>query len=99
MQRNMGCLTCVADLLKAEQAEDAVVELHLLAVALVHLIEDLHQLIACLGWVGTCSFMHCQLMERAMPWATNTLILALCHPKRRGRTVVNSVAGTDGHAQ
>lgn len=71
---------CVADLLEAEQAEDAVVELHLLAVALVHLIEDLHQLIACLGWVSTCSFMHCQLMERAVPWAANTLVLALCHP-------------------
>lgn len=38
MQGNVGCLTCVANLLKAEQAEDAVVELHLLAVALIHLI-------------------------------------------------------------
>lgn len=93
-----GCLTCVADLLEAEQAEDAVVELHLLAVALVHLIEDLHQLIACLGWVSTCSFMHCQLMERAVPWAANTLVLALCHPVG-GEDSVNPVARTNGHTQ
>jgi hypothetical protein len=51
-------------------------------VALVHLVEDLHQLVACLGRVSTRSFMHCQLMERAMPRAANTLVLALCHPSR-----------------
>lgn len=82
MQRNVGCLTCVADFLKAEQAEDAVIELHLLTMALVHLIEDLHQLVACLGWMSTRSFMHCQLMERAVPRAANTLVLALRHPSR-----------------
>jgi hypothetical protein len=33
--------------------------------------------------VGTCSFMHCQLMEGAMPRAANALVLALGHPGRR----------------
>ena len=88
MQRSAGRLTCVADLLEAEQAEDAVVELHLLAVALVHLVQDLHQLIARLGWVGTRGLVHCQLVERAVPWAADTLVLALRHPGEEASTAV-----------
>lgn len=80
MQRVAGHLTCVADLLEAEQAEDAIVELHLFAVALVHLVQDLHQLIARLGWVGARGLVHCQLVERAMPRAADALVLALGDP-------------------
>lgn len=88
VQRVAGRLTCIADLFEAEQAEDAVVELHLLAVALVHLIQDLHQLVACLGWVGTGGLVHRQLVKRAMPRAANALVLALRHPGEAVSTVV-----------
>lgn len=94
VQRVAGRLTCIADLFEAEQAEDAVVELHLLAVALVHLIQDLHQLVACLGWVGTGGLVHRQLVKRAMPRAADALVLALRHPGEAVSTVV-----TPAHAR
>lgn len=90
VQQAAGRLTCVADLFEAEQTEDAVIELHLLAVALVHLIQDLHQLVACLGWVGTRGLMHRQLVERAVPRAADALVLALRHPGEAVSTAVTS---------
>ncbi len=75
----MFLCTCKADLLKAQQAEDAVVELELSAMALVHLVQDAHQLHAGFGWVGTLCLMSAELMERPVPRAANPLVLALCH--------------------
>lgn len=92
MQWAAGRLTCVTDLLKAEQTEDAVVQLHLLAVALVHLVEDLHQLVARLGGVGTGSLMHRQLMEGTVPRAADALVFALGHPGEEASTVVMGCA-------
>ena len=72
--------TCEADLLVAEQAEDAVVELELPAVALVHLSQDAHQLAARLGGVAALALVGRQLVERPLPRAANPLVLALRHP-------------------
>lgn len=90
VQRAARQLTCVANLLKAEQAEDAVVQLHLLAVALVHLAQDLHQLVARLGRVGARCLMHCQLVEGAVPRAADAFVLALGHPGEEDSTAVTS---------
>lgn len=76
----MCVYTCKPDLLVAEQAKDAVVELHVSAVALVHLSQDSHQLCTSLGRMGALALMCWQLMERTLPRATNPLVLTLCHP-------------------
>lgn len=44
--------TCETDLLEAQQAEDAVIELQLSAMALIHLLQDGHQLDASLRRVA-----------------------------------------------
>uniref|UniRef100_A0A8C9MUB0 Vacuolar protein sorting-associated protein 28 homolog n=1 Tax=Serinus canaria TaxID=9135 RepID=A0A8C9MUB0_SERCA len=77
--------TGVADLLEAEQAEDAVVELHLLLARLVHLVQDVHQLVARLGGVGALGLVHRQLVEGALPRTPDALVLALRHPGGEGQ--------------
>lgn len=72
-----SALTCVTDLLEAQQAEDAVVQLHLLLVALVHLVQDLHQLITGFGGVATLGLVHGQLVEGTQPRAANPLVFTL----------------------
>ena len=72
--------TCKADLLVAEQAEDAVVELHVSAVALVHLSQYAHQLCTSLRGMGALALVRRQLVERALPGAADPLVLALRHP-------------------
>lgn len=74
------CVTCEADLFVAEQAEDAVVELHVSAVVLVHLSQDSHQLRASLGGMGALTLMCWQLMKGTLPRAANPLVLTLRHP-------------------
>lgn len=80
--------TCIADLLKAEQAEDAVVQLHLLLVGLVHLIQNLHQLVPGLGRVSALRLVDSQLMVRALPRAPNPLVLAPRDPEVQRRKAV-----------
>ena len=72
--------TCEADLLVAEQAEDAVVELHVPAVALVHLAQYAHQLGARLVGVGALALVGRQLVEGPLPRAADPLVFAQCHP-------------------
>lgn len=72
--------TCKADLLVAEQAEDAVVELHVSAVALVHISQNAHQLRPSLGGVGALALVGRQLLERTFPGAADPLVLTLRHP-------------------
>ncbi len=72
--------TCKADLFIAKQAEDAVVELHVSAVALVHFSQYSHQLCTSLGGMGALALMCRQLVERTLPRAANSLVLTLCHP-------------------
>ena len=72
--------TCEAYLLVAEQAEDAVVELHVSAVALVHLPKDPHQLGARLVGVAAFALVGGELVEGALPRAADALVLAQCHP-------------------
>lgn len=72
--------TCKADLFIAEQAEDAVIELHVSAVALVHLSQYSHQLCTSLGGMGALALMCRQLVEGTLPRAADPLVLALRHP-------------------
>lgn len=72
--------TCKPNLFVAEQAEDAVVELHVSAVVLVHLSQDSHQLCTGLSGMGALALMRWQLMERTLPRAADPLVLALRHP-------------------
>lgn len=72
--------TCKPDLLVAEQAEDAVIELHVSAVGLVHLSQYCHQLCTSLSGMGALALMCRQLVERALPGAADPLVLALRHP-------------------
>lgn len=77
-------ITCVANLLKAEQTKDAVVQLHLPFMCLVHFVQNLHQFVPSLGWVCALSLVHGQLMERTLPGATNPLVLAPSDPVEGG---------------
>lgn len=72
--------TCKPDLFVAEQAEDAVIELHVSAVVLVHLSQYSHQLCTSLSGMGALALMCWQLVERTLPRAANPLVLALRHP-------------------
>lgn len=72
--------TCKPDLLVTEQAEDAVVELHVSTVVLIHLSQYTHQFRASLGGMGALTLMCWQLMERTLPRAADPLVLALSHP-------------------
>lgn len=72
--------TCKPNLLIAKQAKDAVVELHVSAVVLVHLAQDPHQLHTRLSRVGALALMCRQLVERTLPRTADPLVLALCHP-------------------
>lgn len=79
----MCACTGEADLLVAKQAEDAVVELHVSAVALVHLSQYPHQLRAGLGGMGTLALVRWKFMERTLPGTADPLVLTLCHPGKR----------------
>lgn len=72
--------TCEADLLKAQQAEDAVIELQLSAMALIHLIQDAHQLYASLRWVAAVNLVGSELMEWPLPWTADPLVFTLRKP-------------------
>lgn len=72
--------TCEADLLVAQQAEDAVVQLHVSAVVLLHLPQNAHQLRARLGGMRALTLVRRKLVEGALPGAANPLVLALSHP-------------------
>lgn len=72
--------TCEADLLVAEQAEDAVVELHVSAVVLLHLSQYAHQFRPSLGRMGALALVRRKLVEGTLPGAANPLVLALSHP-------------------
>lgn len=76
----MCICTCKPDLLVAEQAKDTVVELHVSAVALVHLSQYSHQLCTSLSGMGALALVCWQLMERTLPRAANPLVLTLRHP-------------------
>lgn len=71
---------CEADLLIAEQTKDAVIELHVSAVTLVHLSQYSHQLCTSLSGMGALTLMCWQLMERTLPGAADPLVLTLRHP-------------------
>lgn len=79
-------ITCIANLLKAQQAEDAVIQLHFFFMRLVHFIQNLHQFVPGLCWVRTLGFVHSQLMVWPLPWAPDPFVLALSHPVRKRRT-------------
>lgn len=83
--------TCEADLLVAEQAEDAVVQLHVPAVALLHLPQDAHQLRARLGGMRALALVRRKLVEGALPGAANPLVLALSHPGNTTTSVNDTV--------
>jgi len=51
---------------------------------LVHLVQDLHQLVAGFGGVGALGFVHRQLVVGALPRAPDALVLALRHPAGEG---------------
>lgn len=87
-RKNKAHLTCVSYLFKAEEVEDAIVELHLLLVVLVHLVQDLHQLVAGLGGVATLPLVSRQLMEGSLPRAADPLVLTLHHPAHGGKSTV-----------
>lgn len=72
--------TCKSDFLIAEEAEDAVVELRVSAVALVHFTQNSHQLSTRLSRMRTFAFVCWQLMKRTLPRTANPLVLALSHP-------------------
>lgn len=72
--------TCKPDLLVAEQAKDAVVELHVSVVILVHLSQYCHQLCTCLSGVGALALMCWELVEGTLPRTADPLVLTLCHP-------------------
>lgn len=72
--------TCKPDLFVAQQAEDAVIELHVSAVVLVHLSQYPHQLCTSLGGMGALALVCRQLVERTLPGAADPLVLTLRHP-------------------
>ena len=72
--------TCKADLFITKQAEDAVVELHVPAVVLIHLAQYAHQLCPGLGGMGALVLVCGQLVERTLPRAADSLVLTLSHP-------------------
>lgn len=72
--------TCKSDFLIAKEAEDAVVELCVSAVALVHFSQNSHQLSTRLSRMRTFAFVCWQLMKRTLPRTANALVLALSHP-------------------
>lgn len=82
-QVGLSYVTRKADFFVTEEAEDAVVELHVSAVALVHLSQYTHQFCPSLGGVGALQLVRRQLVERALPGAADSLVLALGHPGNR----------------
>ena len=76
--RLLSVCTCESDLRKAEQAENAVIELQLSTMTLVHRLQDTHQFNASLGWVAAFHLMGTELVVGPLPWAANPLVLTLC---------------------
>lgn len=84
--------TCEADLLEAEQAEDAVIELKLSAMALVHLVQDAHQLDASFRRVAAVNLVGSELMERPLPRTADPLVLTLRKPIRSPQAEIRDAA-------
>lgn len=72
--------TCKTDLFITEQAEDAIVELHVSAVVLIHLSQYTHQFCPSLGGMGALALMCWQLVEWTLPRAANSLVLTVSYP-------------------
>lgn len=87
--------TCEANLLIAEQAEDAVVELHVSAVVLLHLSQYAHQFRPGLGWMGALALVRRKLVEGTLPGAANPLVLALSHPSNITKSVKQHTRGEE----
>lgn len=83
--------TCEADLLEAEQAKDAVIELQLSAMALVHLIQDAHQLNASLRRVAAVNLVGSELMKWPLPRTANPLVFTLREPIRSPQAEIRDV--------
>lgn len=73
-------MTCKSNFFITKQAEDAVVELHVSAVVLIHLPQYTHQFCPSLGGMGALHLMRWQLVEWTLPGATDSLVLTLGHP-------------------
>lgn len=72
--------TCKANLFITQQAEDAVIQLHVPAVVLIHLSQYTHQFCPSLGGMGALALMCWQLMEWTLPRTANPLVLTLSYP-------------------